>query len=125
MNRWGCHLDNVNVSGSVANSHYEKFPDGRVVCIDDETPFEVPQGWEWTRLRSLVYNHGQVTPNKSFCYIDIGSIDNKHQKLNPSENTINPVDAPSRARRIVELDDILYSTVRPYLHNMCIVERQF
>jgi len=107
------------------NSHYEKFADGRVVCIDDETPFEVPQGWEWTRLRSLVYNHGQVTPNKSFCYIDIGSIDNKHQKLNPSENTINPVDAPSRARRIVELDDILYSTVRPYLHNMCIVDRQF
>ena len=96
-----------------------------MVCIDDETPFEVPQGWEWTRLRSLVYNHGQVTPNKSFCYIDIGSIDNKHQKLNPSENTINPVDAPSRARRIVELDDILYSTVRPYLHNMCIVDRQF
>ena len=32
------------------NSHYEKFPDGRVVCIDDEIPFKVPQGWEWVRL---------------------------------------------------------------------------
>ena len=31
----------------------------------------------------------------------------------------------ARARRIVELGDILYSTVRPYLHNMCIIDRQF
>ena len=30
--------------------HYEKFQDGTVKCIEDEIPFEVPQGWEWTRL---------------------------------------------------------------------------
>ena len=35
------------------NSHYEKFPDGRVVCIDDEIPFEVPQGWEWARVSTV------------------------------------------------------------------------
>ncbi len=35
------------------NSHYEKFADGRIVCIDDEIPFEVPQGWEWARMSSL------------------------------------------------------------------------
>ena len=56
MNRWGCHLDNVNVSGSVANSHYEKFPDGRVFCIDDEIPFEAPVGWIWERFGNLVFN---------------------------------------------------------------------
>ena len=50
MNRWGCHLDNVNVSGSVANSHYEKFRDGTVKCIDEEIPFEIPQGWVWARI---------------------------------------------------------------------------
>ena len=38
------------------NSHYEKFPDGRVVCIDDEIPFEVPQGWEWARFGSITFN---------------------------------------------------------------------
>ena len=32
------------------NSHYEKFADGTVKCIDDEIPFEIPQGWEWVRL---------------------------------------------------------------------------
>lgn len=35
------------------NSHYEKFSDGRVVCIEDEIPFEVPAGWEWARMSSL------------------------------------------------------------------------
>ena len=34
-------------------------------------------------------------------------------------------EAPSRARKIVKLGDILYSTVRPYLHNMCIINREF
>ena len=30
--------------------HYEKFADGTVKCIEDEIPFDVPEGWEWTRL---------------------------------------------------------------------------
>ena len=33
--------------------HYEKFADGTVKCIEDEIPFEVPEGWEWCRLRDL------------------------------------------------------------------------
>ena len=35
------------------NSYYEKFADGKVVCIDDEIPFEIPQGWEWCRIRHI------------------------------------------------------------------------
>ena len=35
------------------NSYYEKFADGRVVCIDDEIPFEIPQSWEWARLKNM------------------------------------------------------------------------
>ena len=35
------------------NSHYEKFQDGRVVCIDDEIPFEVPLSWEWARISTV------------------------------------------------------------------------
>ena len=35
------------------NSHYEKFADGTVKCIDDEIPFEIPQGWEWARIRDV------------------------------------------------------------------------
>ena len=32
------------------NLHYEKFQDGTVKCIEDEIPFEVQEGWCWTRL---------------------------------------------------------------------------
>ena len=32
------------------NLHYEKFSDGTVKCIEDEIPFELPEGWKWTRL---------------------------------------------------------------------------
>ena len=35
------------------NLHYEKFADGTVKCIEDEIPFEVPEGWEWCRLNDL------------------------------------------------------------------------
>ena len=32
------------------NSYYEKFlATGEVKCIDEEIPFEIPQGWEWCR----------------------------------------------------------------------------
>ena len=36
------------------NSHYEKFlATGEVKCIDDEIPFEIPEGWEWCRLKDM------------------------------------------------------------------------
>ena len=35
------------------NSYYEKFTDGKVVCIDDEIPFEIPATWEWCRIKHL------------------------------------------------------------------------
>ena len=36
------------------NLHYEKFQDGTVKCIEDEIPFEVPEGWAWARVSSIV-----------------------------------------------------------------------
>ena len=35
------------------SSYYEKFADGKVVCIDDEIPYNVPLGWIWCRLNEL------------------------------------------------------------------------
>ena len=106
------------------NTPYEKIGD-EVRSLTDEVPFDIPDSWEWVRLGSIVYNRGQITPSTDFCYIDIGSIDNKNQKLNPTDTVIAPDKAPSRARKLVDKGDVLYSTVRPYLHNMCIVDRDF
>ena len=38
------------------NSYYEKFTDGKVVCIDEEIPFEVPESWQWERWGNLSYS---------------------------------------------------------------------
>ena len=37
------------------NSYYEKvLATGEVKCIDEEVPFEIPQGWEWCRMRDVI-----------------------------------------------------------------------
>ena len=106
------------------NCYYEKVGKNEPVLVED-LPFDIPDTWSWTRLKDIVYNHGQKTPTIDFSYIDIGSIDNKRQKLSSVENIITADKAPSRARKIIKFGDILYSTVRPYLHNMCIVDKDF
>ena len=36
------------------SSYYEKFlATGEVKCIDEEIPFEIPQGWEWEKLGNI------------------------------------------------------------------------
>ena len=39
------------------SSYYEKMlATGEVKCIDEEVPFEIPKGWEWTRIGNI-FNH--------------------------------------------------------------------
>ena len=118
-------LDFANAKSGKRKSKKETALAGSNPCgiSEEEIPFEIPENWCWCRLGEIVYNNGQKTPDKEFSYIDIGSIDNEHQKLNEKENFIQPENAPSRARKIVKKGDIIYSTVRPYLHNMCIIDK--
>ena len=106
------------------NCYYEKVGINEPVRLDN-LPFDIPDSWCWARLKDITFNHGQKVPNVNFSYIDIGSVDNVHQRLSKDENIISPEKAPSRARKIVKTGDILYATVRPYLHNMCIVNKAF
>jgi len=48
------------------NSYYEKIlATGDVKCIDEEIPFEIPQGWEWCRLVEVGKTETGTTPSKS------------------------------------------------------------
>ena len=39
------------------NSYYEKIlATGEVKCIDEEIPFDIPQGWEWERFGNVMIN---------------------------------------------------------------------
>ena len=51
------------------NSYYEKFlASGEVKCIDDEIPFEIPQGWEWCRISDVCMMQAgkNITADKIF-----------------------------------------------------------
>ena len=106
------------------NCYYEKVGKNEPVLLEN-LPFDIPDSWCWARLGDIVCNHGQKVPNKPFSYIDIGSINNKQQELNDSENIVLPEKAPSRARKIICYGDVLYAIVRPYLHNIALVDKEF
>jgi len=48
------------------NLHYEKFSDGTVKCIEDEIPFELPDGWSWSRLEPIASLITDYVANGSF-----------------------------------------------------------
>ena len=58
------------------NSYYEKMlATGEVKCIDEEIPFEIPQGWEWERIGNLFETTSGSTPlSRNPDYYQNGSI---------------------------------------------------
>ena len=54
------------------SSYYEKIlATGEVKCIDEEVPFEIPNGWEWCRLRDIIYPPKYGTSSKSLSNGDV------------------------------------------------------
>ena len=99
----------------------EKLSDEVLTLPNIEGPFELPKNWKWININKVTNKGLQKKPNKDFIYIDVSSIDNKTGKI-INRKLLKPSNAPSRARKIVSSGAILYSMVRPYLKNICVVQ---
>ena len=89
---------------------------------DDEKPFDIPQNWDWVRIGEITGDVVQKKPTSKITYIDIDAVDNNiYQITNPK--IIEPDEAPSRARKVVDEGDVIYSSVRPYLKNVAVVPK--
>jgi type I restriction enzyme S subunit len=112
------------------NSYYEKFADGTVKCIDDEIPFEIPQNWEWVRLRfvSEIARGGSPRPIKEFItssqdgvnWIKIGDTEKDGKYINSTKEKI--IKAGVTKSRMVHKGDFLLTNSmsfgRPYITNV-------
>ena len=111
------------------NSYYEKFADGKVVCIDDEIPFEIPKGWEWCRVRHVaeIARGGSPRPIKDFIttasngvnWIKIGDTEKGGKYINATREKIKP-EGVKHSRMVYKGDFLLTNSMsfgRPYILN--------
>ena len=87
---------------------------------------ELPQGWEWKQISDVAQDTNRknpsARPDKSFSYVDIAAIDNKNYCIHlEGVKEIQGKGAPSRARKVIKANDIIFATTRPYLKNIAIV----
>ena len=78
--------------------------------------------WQEKTLGEILFPMETKRPTGEFFrYVDIDSIDNKRQAVKIPK-IIETVNAPSRASRAVDSDNILFSMVRPYLKNIAFID---
>ena len=61
---WGTP-QSLDTSGRCHNLPYEKIGKNEPVCIADEVPFEIPESWEWVRVKTFtaLYNGRAFKPS--------------------------------------------------------------
>ena len=101
------------------NSYYEKIlATGEVKCIDEEVPFEIPQGWEWCRLGEIsTYAQTKRKINASKADSQLWGLD--LEDIEKGGRLLNIKTVGERKaigdKTIFNRGDILYSKLRPYL----------
>lgn len=84
----------------------------------------LPDGWKIVSINEVVEKTNQADPQKKpnlkFKYIDVSCVSSDTLSIdNYSEYTGDT--APSRARKIIKENDVIFATVRPYLKRVAIV----
>lgn len=86
------------------------------------------KNWEVKKLGDVLQETETINPtqnpNKEFIYIDVSSVNNVNFSI---ENTtlLKGKDVPSRARKLVKTNDIIFATVRPTLRRICIITDEY
>ncbi|MCE8630315.1 MULTISPECIES: restriction endonuclease subunit S [Bacteroides] len=79
------------------NSYYEKFiATGEVKCIDEEIPFEIPNGWEWCRLRQItsllgdgIHGTPEYDPNGEYYFVNGNNLQDKKIVIKPDTKKVS------------------------------------
>lgn len=93
-------------------------------------PYELPEDWRWVKLGNAAEmnresrNPEKEMPDGEFAYIDITGIAGGTGKIKEAKKIVGR-DAPSRARRVVHTNDVIMSTVRPYLRAFAIIPSEY
>lgn len=101
------------------SSYYEKMlATGEVKCIDEEVPFEIPQGWKWCRLGEIsTYAQAKRKINASNADSQLWGLD--LEDIEKGGRLLNIKTVGERKaigdKTIFNCGDILYSKLRPYL----------
>ena len=109
------------------NLHYEKFADGSVKCIEDEIPFDLPDGWAWERLGnvSTIARGGSPRPIEDYLtdaadginWIKIGDTEKDGKYILQTKEKIKP-EGLSKTRYVRSGDFLLTNSMsfgRPYI----------
>ena len=108
------------------NLHYEKFSDGTVKCIEDEIPFDIPDGWSWTRLIAICpygettkINANNITDNEWI--LELEDIEKDTGKI-LSYVLKSERQSVSQKHKFCK-GQLLYSKLRPYLNKVLIAPK--
>lgn len=108
-----------------ANGKPYKSSGGKMV-YNESLKREIPESWEAKKLSSILKsNYASISKNDSFDVIEYLDTGNLTKNVVEGTEQINSIKdkVPSRAKRIVHKNDILYSTVRPNLCHYGIIKK--
>lgn len=88
----------------------------------------IPKSWEVESIINIVEKAKMTDPTKNptivFKYIDVSGISNETFRI-VEYKTYKGSNAPSRARKVVNKDDVIFATVRPTLKRIAYIEDIF
>ena len=112
------------------NLPYEKVGKNEPVCIAEEVPFDIPESWEWVRLKNIleIARGGSPRPIQAFLttkengipWIKIGDTNKGEKYINSTKEFIVP-EGIHKSRMVYKGDFLLTNSMsfgRPYILNI-------